>query len=84
MPGTQVEEEILPDPEGRSLRVRRGSRDSFYEALERAGRTFLVRRLRLDGPRPDLLRNDSLRGRFAGTLAVDLLAWSRLLGRGRV
>ena len=80
-PGAAIEEEIIPDPEGRSLRVRRGSRESFYEALERGGRTFLVRRLRLDGPRPDLLRNDSLRGRFAGTLAVDLLAWARLLNR---
>jgi hypothetical protein len=80
-PGAAIEEEITPDAEGRSLRVRRGSQESFYEALERGGRTFLTRRLLLEGPRPDLLRNDSLRGRFAGTLAVDLLAWARLLGR---
>ena len=35
------------------------------------------------GSRRDLLRNDSLRGRLAGTLAVDLLglgAEARLLG----
>ncbi len=79
--GGEIEEEITPDPETRSLRVRRGNRDSFYEAVDRGGRTFLVRRLVLDGPRPDLLRNDSLRGRFAGSLAVDLLAWARLLGK---
>ena len=74
-----IDEEITPDREERVLRVRRGSRDSSYQALDRGGRTFLVRRLVLDGPRPDLLRNDSLRGRFAGTLAVDLLAWARKL-----
>jgi hypothetical protein len=80
--GGEIEEEITPDAENLTLRVRRGSRESFYEVLDRGGRTFLVRRLTLDGPRPDLLRNDSLRGRFAGSLAVDLLAWARLLGRG--
>jgi arylamine N-acetyltransferase len=77
-----IDEEITPDRAGRALRVRRGNRDSFYQALERGGRTFLLRRLVLDGARPDLLRNDSLRGRFAGTLAVDLLAWARRIGRG--
>ena len=82
--GAGIEEEIQPDPEALSLRVRRGTRDSFYEAIDRGGRTYLVRRLILDGPRPDLLRNDSLRGRFAGSLAVDLLAWARLLGRSKV
>ena len=78
--GGEIEEEITPDTEKLALRVRRGARDSFYEAIARGGRTFLVRRLALDGPRLDLLRNDSLRGRFAGSLAVDLLAWVRLLG----
>ena len=77
----EIEEEITPDAENLSLRVRRGSRDSFYESIDRGGRTFLVRRLVLDGARPDLLRNDSLRGRFAGSLAVDLLAWARRLNR---
>lgn len=80
-PGTAIEEEITPDSESLTLGVRRGSQQSFYQALERAGTTFLVRRLLLDGARPDLLRNDSLRGRFAGTLAVDLLAWARLLNK---
>lgn len=76
-----IDEEITPDEAGLALRVRRGSRDSFYQALVRGGRTFLTRRLVLEGARLDLLRNDSLRGRFAGTLAVDLLAWARLLSR---
>lgn len=79
--GGEIEEEITPDAQTLSLRVRRGNSDSFYEAIDRSGRTFLVRRLVLDGPRLDLLRNDSLRGRFAGSLAVDLLAWARLLGK---
>ena len=77
--GAAIDEEITPDQAGLALRVRRGSRESFYQAIERGGRTFLLRRLVLDGARPDLLRNDSLRGRFAGTLAVDLLAWARRL-----
>ena len=75
-----VEEELLADPKTLRMGVRRGSRESFYEVWPRGGRTYLVRRLVLDGPRLDLLRNDSLRGRFAGSLAVDLLAWSRRLG----
>jgi hypothetical protein len=81
MESAAIDEEITPDRAGLALQVRRGSRDSFYQAIERDGRTFLLRRLVLDGARPDLLRNDSLRGRFAGTLAVDLLAWARRLGR---
>jgi arylamine N-acetyltransferase len=80
----EIEEEITPDAENLALRVRRGTRESFYEAIDRGGKTFLLRRLALDGPRPDLLRNDSLRGRFAGSLAVDLLAWARLLGKSKV
>jgi hypothetical protein len=39
--------------------------------------TWLVREAVLSGAREDLLKNDSARGRMAGTLAVDLLAWSR-------
>jgi arylamine N-acetyltransferase len=77
-----IEEEVSPERASRALRVRRGGRDSFYQALDRGGRTFLLRRLILEGARQDLLRNDSLRGRFAGMLAVDLLAWARRLGRG--
>jgi N-hydroxyarylamine O-acetyltransferase len=76
-----IEEEVAVDGPARALRVVRGSRESFYQVLLRGKKTFLVRRLVLPGPRLDLLRNDSLRGRFAGTLAVDLLAWARLLGR---
>ena len=72
-----LEEELFPEPENLRLRVRRGSRESFYEAVERSGKTYLVRRQVLEGNRLDLLRNDSLRGRIAGTLAVDLLAWAR-------
>jgi hypothetical protein len=79
-----VDEEIMPDRSALALRVRRGGRESFYQALDRGGRTFLLRRLVLEGARPDLLRNDSLRGRFAGALAVDLLAWARRLSRGTV
>ena len=54
---------------------------SLYAALDREGRSYLVREAIFDAPREDLLRNDSLRGRLAGALALDLLAWSRLLGR---
>ena len=53
---------------------------SAYRVEEREGRTYLIREATLSGAREDLLRNDSLRGRFAGTLAVDLLAWARMLG----
>ena len=76
-----IEEEITVDAPTRTLRVLRGSQESFYQVLLRGKKTYLVRRLVLPGPRLDLVRNDSLRGRFAGTLAVDLLAWARLLGR---
>jgi arylamine N-acetyltransferase len=74
-----LEEEVIPEPENLRLRVRRGSRESFYEVAERSGRTYLLRRQVLAGSGFDLLRNDSLRGRIAGTLAVDLLAWVRSL-----
>lgn len=74
-----LEEEVRPDPENLRLEVRRGSGRSFFEAGTRNDRTYLMRRLILEGPRLDLLRNDSLRGRFAGNLAVDLLAWARRL-----
>jgi len=76
-----VEEEVTVDGTTRTLRVMRGSQESFYQVLLRGQKTFLVRRLVLPGSRMDLLRNDSLRGRFAGTLAVDLLAWARLLDK---
>ncbi|HSS45702.1 MAG TPA: arylamine N-acetyltransferase, partial [Thermoanaerobaculia bacterium] len=76
-----LEERITPDAAARTLRVKRGSEESSYGSESRAGRTYLVRRAILSGPREDLLRNDSLRGRLAGTLALDLLAWARMLKR---
>lgn len=54
---------------------------SLYAALDREGKSYLVREAIFVAPREDLLRNDSLRGRLAGSLVLDLLAWSRLLGR---
>jgi arylamine N-acetyltransferase len=78
--GAELCEEVVADHERRSLRVTRGSRTSFWEVEEGDGRVWLARRAPLEGPRLDLLRNDSLRGRIAGTLAVDLLAWARRLG----
>jgi hypothetical protein len=52
---------------------------SSFRAETRGAATWLVRAAALSGGREDLLRNDALRGRLAGTLAVDLLAWARLL-----
>jgi hypothetical protein len=78
--GAAVEEEVDIRLDRRSLVVERGGQVSEWSAEERGGRTWLIRRAKLPGPRPDLLRNDSLRGRLAGTLAVDLLGWARLLG----
>jgi hypothetical protein len=78
-------EEVHADPEARRLQVRRQyahrAFDSVFEAAELRGRTYLVRSVTFEGSREDLLRNDSARGRLAGTLAVDLLAWSRLIER---
>jgi hypothetical protein len=80
----EFEERVTPGTFLRRLRVERRSgpaiSESFFEASERAGKNYLLRGVRLSGPREDLLRNDSLRGRLAGALAVDLLAWTRLLG----
>ena len=59
-------------PEGREVRL-------AFRVEEREGATYLVREAILSGAREDLLKNDYARGRLAGTLAVDLLAWSRLL-----
>jgi hypothetical protein len=47
--------------------------------VARNGRTYLVREASIPGRGEELLRNDSLRGRLAGSLAVDLLAWARML-----
>ncbi|MCA1583015.1 MAG: arylamine N-acetyltransferase [Acidobacteria bacterium] len=75
-----LEERVSADDAFRTLSVQRGTQRSSWDVEERLGRVWLIRRLILNGPRPDLLRNDSLRGRLAGTLALDLLAWARLLG----
>lgn len=78
------EEEITPDPDRRALAIRRRYADGreislSFRVEERDGVTYLVREAVLSGAREDLLKNDSARGRLAGTLAVDLLAWTRLI-----
>jgi hypothetical protein len=79
----RLEEDVAPDPSSLRVDVVRRSESgrqlSAFQVRELEGRTWLTREATLAGPREDLLRNDSLRGRLAGTLAVDLLAWSRLL-----
>ena len=79
------EEEVEPDPDRRALAVLRRYTDGREVALQfrvdvRDGETWLVREAVLFGTRDDLLRNDHARGRLAGTLAVDLLAWARRIG----
>ncbi len=82
-PGASLEEEVTVDPAGQRLSVVRragvSEHRSSWSANARSGGTWLLREATLPGAREDLLRNDSLRGRFAGTLAVDLLAWGRML-----
>jgi hypothetical protein len=84
-PQAALTEEVTLDPEKRELRIRRLSESaefrSAFRAEERSGKTYLVREAPLEGSREDLLSNDSLRGRLAGMLAVDLLAWARRIGR---
>ncbi len=81
--GATLEEEITPDPDAYTVAVvRRGASSesrSSWRAETREGKTWLLREAALSGAREDLLRNDSLRGRLAGSLAVDLLAWARML-----
>jgi hypothetical protein len=82
-PAAGVEDAVSVDSAARRISVRRtqGERASVssYRALERGKRTYLLREIILPGRGEELLRNDSLRGRFAGSLAVDLLAWARML-----
>lgn len=82
-PAGSLEERVAVDLGELVLRVERRSgatrSESFFRAQSRGGKTYLMRGARLTGPRADLLRNDSLRGRLAGALAVDLLAWARML-----
>jgi hypothetical protein len=77
------EEGVVVDRSARRLLVeRRGASAvlrSIFGVESREGRTWLVREALFDSPREDLLRNDALRGRLAGSLAVDLLAWARRL-----
>lgn len=76
---------VAPDPSARRLRQERRSgasaalSRSSWSAESRGGKTYLLRELSLPGSREDLLRNDSMRGRLAGALALDLLAWARML-----
>ena len=82
-PAAALEEEVVVDSAARRLCVLRragaSAQRSSWSAETRGSGTWLLREATLPGAREDLLRNDSLRGRFAGTLAVDLLAWGRLL-----
>lgn len=81
--GDFLREEVWPDPARQLLRIRRRSGLSAFEsqlrAQERSGKTYLIREAFFESSREDLLRNDSLRGRLAAGLAVDLLAWARLI-----
>jgi arylamine N-acetyltransferase len=78
-------DEVSPEPSSRTIRLERRTRTSAsrarssYAAERRGGKTYLLRELRLGDSREDLLRNDSMRGRLAGALALDLLAWARML-----
>lgn len=78
-----LEDEVAVDAAALRISVRRrqgaNSGLSSYRALERGGKTYLLREAVLPGRRDELLRNDSMRGRFAGSLALDLLAWARML-----
>ncbi|MGE5276764.1 MAG: arylamine N-acetyltransferase [Acidobacteriota bacterium] len=75
------EERVRLDAARRRLEVTRLAGqtrfESFFRAERRGEKSYLLRGARLQGPREDLLRNDSLRGRLAAGLAVDLLAWER-------
>lgn len=79
----RIEERVRPDSARHRLEVTRRSgearSESFFQVERRGGKSYLRRGMRLQGPRQDLLRNDSLRGRLAGALAVDLLAWARMI-----
>jgi hypothetical protein len=76
-------EEVAAEKDRKRLTITRRigetTQRSSFRAETRGETTWLVREMTLSGSREELLRNDALRGRLAGTLAVDLLAWARLL-----
>lgn len=81
-----LEEDVTLDRAARRLAVLRraatGAPARFaYSVESRSGATLLIREALFETAREDLLRNDALRGRLAGSLAVDLLAWSRQIRR---
>ena len=76
----EIVEDVEADDASRTLEVVRKGMKSAWQVEEKDGSVYLVRRAELAGPRLDLLRNDSLRGRLAGSLAVDLLGWARRIG----
>jgi len=81
--GPAIEEDVAIDAAERHVAIvrRLDGRESAsaYRVITRGEKTYLTREAELAGRREDLLRNDSLRGRLAGSLAVDLLAWARML-----
>lgn len=77
-----IVEDVEAHDASRTLEVVRKGMRSAWQVEEKDGSVYLVRRAELAGPRLDLLRNDSLRGRLAGSLAVDLLGWTRRIGAG--
>jgi hypothetical protein len=81
----RIEDEVIRIEPSQELRVRRLDRsflrESAWRVERRADRTYLVRETILPDSGETLLRNDSMRGRLAGALAADLLAWTRLLAR---
>ncbi len=81
--GPKIVEDVSSDASERRVaivrRVDGRESASSYRVLGRGEKTYLTREAALPGRREDLFRNDSLRGRLAGALAVDLLAWARML-----
>jgi arylamine N-acetyltransferase len=84
----QASDELTPDPAALRMRQERRtssgvSAHSSWAAESRGGRTYLLRELLLPASAATdplgFLRSDSMRGRLAGALALDLLAWARML-----
>jgi hypothetical protein len=83
LPGSPLTEEVALDRDRLELRIRRLAGDRTTEGAFRveqhSGKTYLVREAFLSGTGEEFLRHDAQRGRLAGTLAVDLLAWARMI-----